>query len=129
MRAFPIGLASMVLAVGAIIGGYALWPHWQVRNEVRQSLVDPWSARFRDVEIFDRERLSACGEVNGKNRLGAYVGFRPFLFDWVSLRVAEHGMENDVSQCCNAMRSRAQGHTPDDSDVTACRELQVLTFF
>lgn len=39
-------------------------------------MLDYPSARFRDVRA-DRRRI--CGYVNGKNRLGAYAGWKRFV--------------------------------------------------
>lgn len=39
-------------------------------------LIDPSSAQFRNVH---QRHRSVCGEVNGKNRMGAYVGFKRFV--------------------------------------------------
>ena len=38
-------------------------------------LIDPSSAQFREVSV---KNDFACGEVNGKNRMGAYAGFLRF---------------------------------------------------
>ena len=45
------------------------------RAAAAYGLIDPSSAQFRDVTVSND---FACGEVNGKNRLGAYVGFIRF---------------------------------------------------
>lgn len=50
----------------------------QARKLVAATLVDPNSAEFRNVR---GHTDVVCGEVNGKNRLGAYVGFRRFIAD------------------------------------------------
>lgn len=41
-----------------------------------RNLFDPGSAEFRDVV---RKGSFVCGQVNGKNRMGAYVGFSGFV--------------------------------------------------
>lgn len=47
---------------------------------VANSLKDPSSAQFRNVRIASYKGGSVvCGEVNGKNSYGGYVGFRPFV--------------------------------------------------
>jgi hypothetical protein len=53
-----------------------------------RELIDPGSAQFRDVVAFKAGPSSTgfappgswtvCGEINGKNRLGGYVGFAKF---------------------------------------------------
>ncbi len=49
-------------------------------------LIDPNSAQFRDVVVRKSAQegkgtghfYAVCGEINGKNSFGGYVGFRPF---------------------------------------------------
>lgn len=38
-------------------------------------LLDPSSAQFRNMGVYES---IACGEINGKNRMGSYVGFQRF---------------------------------------------------
>jgi hypothetical protein len=45
---------------------------------VREQLLDPISAQFRNVESLDGH---VCGEVNAKNKIGAYTGFTRFVVD------------------------------------------------
>ncbi|KAF1692743.1 hypothetical protein CSC62_14000 [Pseudoxanthomonas jiangsuensis] len=75
----------VIVAVTAIVGGVALLGAWKGGDwwEIRQAkkiateqLIDPSSAQFRNMLVGDGV---VCGEVNGKNRFGAYVGFKPFL--------------------------------------------------
>lgn len=56
----------------------------EIKSEVTQDFFDPFTAQFRNIRAADvslvdgkRERR-VCGEVNGKNRLGGYVGFTHF---------------------------------------------------
>lgn len=53
----------------------------QSLSSFKQSLADPYSARFRDVWAvqFGEGGVGVCGVVNAKNLLGAYVGDRPFI--------------------------------------------------
>ena len=51
------------------------------QRAVRGTLKDPGSAQFKDVyanytEEFD---IVACGQVNAKNELGGYTGFKRFV--------------------------------------------------
>jgi len=52
-------------------------PKSKATEYIANSLLDPESARFRNVRF---EGLFVCGEVNGKNHNGGYVGFRPFVY-------------------------------------------------
>ena len=47
------------------------------RRAFNESLFDYPSARFRDVR---GNQAVLCGNVNAKNQLGGYVGWRPFAF-------------------------------------------------
>lgn len=52
---------------------------------VRDSLFDPDAGQFRDVsygtmQTNDGTLHVVCGEVNGKNRYGAYVGYTTFVY-------------------------------------------------
>ncbi|QIG80564.1 type VI secretion system-associated protein TagO [Stakelama tenebrarum] len=52
----------------------------EAEKAVREGLIDPDSAQFRDVKVCRGDSAVTTGEVNGKNRLGAYVGFKPFFY-------------------------------------------------
>lgn len=45
---------------------------------ITDRLKDPESARFRSV-FTSPKMLAVCGEVNAKNSMGGYVGFRRFI--------------------------------------------------
>jgi hypothetical protein len=45
---------------------------------ITDRLKDPESARFRAV-FTSPKMLAVCGEVNAKNSMGGYVGFRRFI--------------------------------------------------
>jgi hypothetical protein len=55
----------------------------KAKRAVREQLLDPTTAQFRNVEERDG---SICGEVNAKNKLGAYTGFTRFVVDTASYR-------------------------------------------
>ena len=49
------------------------------QKSLSQTLKDPDSAKFQNVRIVDYEGGKVvCGEVNGKNSYGGYVGYKPF---------------------------------------------------
>lgn len=49
-------------------------------------LADPSSAQFRDVSVVAANCVA--GEINAKNRVGAYSGFRPFVVNLANDKVA-----------------------------------------
>ncbi len=71
--------AVAALLLASLVAGLAFAPPWfkqrELFNAVGERLYDPESARFRDVQAV---RYGYCGEVNARNRLGGYVGFRKF---------------------------------------------------
>jgi len=58
----------------------------QAQEIAAHDLADPAAAQFRNVEA----AASDCvvGELNAKNRMGAYTGFRPFIVDLRKKEVA-----------------------------------------
>jgi hypothetical protein len=52
----------------------------EAKREVRKSLIDPDSAKFESVHV-NPNSGAVCGFVNGKNRMGAYAGSSPFVYE------------------------------------------------
>lgn len=55
----------------------------QIKATVVRDFFDPDAAKFRNIRAVDivateGSTRRVCGEVNGKNRFGAYVGFEMF---------------------------------------------------
>lgn len=70
-----------MLVTAAAVGGFYVWtqwPIWRVERVVADAMIDPTSVLFRGVTVVDG---IACGQVNSKNRMGAYVGFTDFAID------------------------------------------------
>jgi hypothetical protein len=71
---------TLVAAVATAVG---LWkyPEWVAIPTARAPLVDllkdPSSAQFRNERIGKTGAL--CGEVNAKNSMGGYIGFRKYV--------------------------------------------------
>ncbi|QDJ91878.1 FmdB family zinc ribbon protein [Acinetobacter haemolyticus] len=59
----------------------------EAKSYIKRTLKDPNSVEFRGVDAFftNEGGVVACGEVNAKNSLGGYVGFRHFISNgrWV----------------------------------------------
>lgn len=77
-------IAASVVASAMFVSACDM-PSEKVRRAVKESLYDPSSAQFKDVEVCLGDREVWRGEVNGKNRMGAYVGFTPFFYDGISV--------------------------------------------
>lgn len=77
-RAVPI---CLLLAGCGYIPGTDARLIRQAESAIAYQLTDPGSAQFRAERVIaTRAGPMVCGEVNGKNQMGAYVGFRPFTF-------------------------------------------------
>jgi hypothetical protein len=66
----------------------------KARGEFDKTLFDYPSARFRDVTVTLAPKGGnpyVCGLVNAKNRMGAYIGWKRFLWTGESLYVASDG--------------------------------------
>ena len=59
------------------------------KDVIQGGLNDPDSAKFRHVFISPKGR-AVCGEVNAKNKMGGYVGFKRFI-----VARDQTGMEDD----------------------------------
>lgn len=59
-----------------IVLGLAACSDGNVKSEIKSVLIDPSSAEFRSITVFKNGNY--CGEVNSKNRMGGYVGYKAF---------------------------------------------------
>src|SRR5690606_6630576 len=45
-----------------------------IEEKARRNLFDPEAAKFRNIK-------GNCGEINAKNKVGGYTGYRRFIYD------------------------------------------------
>jgi len=66
-------------------------------TNVKQRLFDEGSAQFRNVRA-NFAGDAVCGEVNAKNKMGGYVGYRQFIVmgDIAVVKPEESGLENTL---------------------------------
>jgi hypothetical protein len=81
-----VSLASATSALSAAASSPATIQAAKARRIIAQRLVDPDSVRLRGIRIATatvdgREVKLLCGEYNSKNRLGGFVGFKPFVYE------------------------------------------------
>ncbi len=53
-----------------------------IQSAIIDGMKDPGAAQLRNVvayDLSDGQGRAICGELNGKNSFGAYVGFQPFF--------------------------------------------------
>jgi len=87
----------VALAIGALVGLYVANQSYRAHKE-RQQWMDQLTADFNDPAAAQFRNLkqnyeALCGEVNGKNKFGAYVGFKRFYSGRSGAR-----MEPDVEE-------------------------------
>ncbi|MEA3233921.1 hypothetical protein OP492_04555 [Pseudomonas mosselii] len=70
-------LALVVLA-GIVLAGCGDSDIDRARKAAAYHLKDPESAQFRNDRVVGKDG-TVCGEVNGKNSLGVYVGFSRYV--------------------------------------------------
>lgn len=85
-----------------------------IQNRIVSSMKDPGAAQLRAVRSFDLSNgqgRAICGEVNGKNSFGAYVGFQPFYLrvkdgavvsEWVGSPASQFLGQMAVEACSQA---------------------------
>lgn len=106
-----ICLAAVALAGCQYIPGTDWQRVAKAKDAAAAVLIDPSSAQFRRVEM-GRNGI-VCGEINGKNRMGAYVGFARFvatpdgdvLID-PQATVTQTDFDREMEEAQDAMRNR-----------------------
>jgi len=74
-------VTAILAAIGTTYWYFSSYkPKSRATEYIAKLLLDPESAQFRGVRIV--KGRTVCGEVNGKNLLGAYTGFKPFVYGY-----------------------------------------------
>src|SRR5687768_8684323 len=69
-------LLTVGLAACQFLPGTSAYDQEKAKRAAAAKLLDPASAQFRNVRSVNG---AVCGELNGKNKMGAFVGFSRFL--------------------------------------------------
>ncbi|TDJ77243.1 hypothetical protein E2H86_08660 [Pseudomonas putida] len=88
---------ALVALAGLVLAGCGKSDIDRAREAVAEKLNDPGSAQFRNERSVKGGWV--CGEVNGKNAFGGYIGFKRYTVTWMpdgSNVVALEG-ENETS--------------------------------
>src|SRR6218665_485654 len=74
----PVMIGRAILLCCAM--GLAACSEQKAKQLAADQLIDPGSTQFRNVRSAGSGAASrVCGEINGKNRMGAYAGFTRFI--------------------------------------------------
>jgi hypothetical protein len=74
-----IAAVAAACFIGLVAGAYFGFQEYRLRQlkaTVGAHLMDPFSAQYRDVA---EKNGVICGEVNAKNQMGAYTGYKAFI--------------------------------------------------
>ena len=72
------------------------------KKAIADTLKDPASAQFRNVRLVQYlDGAVICGEINGKNSYGGYVGFRDFVGGTNSGSMRYEGKYADINAASN----------------------------
>lgn len=88
-----------------------------VEDAVRADLIDPDSAQFRDLVRCEGDQRVWRGEVNAKNRMGAFTGYEPYFYDGVSVAFASDSssFSAQMERCFSNLSSDTDAATEDSS--------------
>lgn len=75
IRHLQLAICALVCACEFVPGTEA-YDIERAKRTATSSLIDPSTAQFRDVQ---KHGQWVCGELNAKNRMGAFVGFKRFM--------------------------------------------------
>lgn len=90
---------GMLVGAALCLQGCDLVPgttEFRARSAVSRAMIDPSAAR---VEISRKNAQAVCGAVNGKNRMGAYAGATPFIWEKATgaVRIYERAERSDYA--------------------------------
>lgn len=73
---------------------------------IERQLIDPSSVQYREVVSYSENVV--CGEFNSKNRIGGYVGFKPFVYREGTVELEPSIV--DTHSWCNDELQKHQAH-------------------
>jgi hypothetical protein len=80
--ALSASIAAIVLGSCSLVPGSQAALEKEARQGLADTLFDAASARFSDLRVVPAPKNEEvlCGRVNAKNKIGAYIGFKRFLY-------------------------------------------------
>jgi hypothetical protein len=90
-------VAGVVITCILTVILWYFYPIYIIKSNVKNSLLDPESSLFSDVE-FHRNTGFGCGYVNARNKLGGYVGKKYFVASLEGETVFEPTLESEVTE-------------------------------
>jgi hypothetical protein len=127
IRVLPLLAGGAVLVAACdLIPGTSANIERRAKDLAAEQLIDPASAQFRSVEVRDG---AVCGEINGKNRMGAYVGFTRFLIDTSAWEAAlDPGFDPGQLETARSLCSSIGGSSCSDAAELEGKRIAQLAF-
>ena len=69
---------TFLLIIVILISGWGNKNIETAKKSIEEHLLDPSSVQYRNVKTYSDNVV--CGEMNGKNKMGGYVGYKPFIY-------------------------------------------------
>src|SRR5690606_18569130 len=105
----------------------SFWAEREAKKEVDGALLDPSSADFRNVKVFQVDDTPmVCGEVIGKNAFGAKAGFQRFLYRSPLMRIGDSAASSaEIYRCCSFLaKSGTTDGAKNSQDIEACAAIE-----
>ena len=78
MNIANININTTALIMAILVSGCGNKNIEAAKKSIEERLLDPSSVQYRNVKAYSENVV--CGEVNGKNTMGGYVGYKPFIY-------------------------------------------------
>ncbi|MFZ3173391.1 MAG: hypothetical protein WA146_00725 [Thiobacillus sp.] len=114
----------------------------EAKAAIEEALFDPSSVEYRNVVSYTEGIV--CGEVNAKNKMGGYVGFKDFIFrngnepdpfypsgvqmDYVYSDEIEAWCDNKTNKYLSVLEARFASRSKNcaEGDSSACKTVEQL---
>lgn len=94
-----------------------------LEKEVAAKMLDPSSVEFRKTYITKSEPTVFCGEINAKNTLGGYVGYKKFYYVTGNLSMPPDAPDEPFLQVFTDLSLSATSNTVTQAQLDSMREL------
>lgn len=120
MYSLKLTRKALVLIVLSVIVGCGNKNIEIAKKAIEENLVDPSSVQYRNITAYSENVV--CGEVNAKNKMGGYVGFKSFIYngkkpDEASLNPAS----DEVKDWCNDQKLKMLTYLQKEEDKASKR--------
>lgn len=118
-RKHTIWVMAALVALGSLLFFIPTAKDWRAQSKAEASaaskLIDPSSAQFRNVHVVRWSvGRTVCGEINGKNAFGAYVGFTRFAASYKGEAFIDPGWSGETDNAFAELRQLTWSAVSDE---------------